>query len=67
MTLRVVAVGLEVKMRVAFARAEVYNAAKEELRVGLFGGGSVATFEFLAGDGPATAVTMNGVRLERGP
>ncbi len=65
MTWRVVADGLEVKMGVAASRAEVFDAAKDQLRVELFGGGSVASFEFPAGGGPATAVTIHGERFER--
>jgi hypothetical protein len=48
------------------SRAEVFNAANDELRVELFGEGSaVVAFEFPAGDGPARAVTLYGERLER--
>jgi CubicO group peptidase (beta-lactamase class C family) len=65
MTWRVVAGGLEVRMGVAASRAEVYNASQDKLRVELLGGGSVAAFEFPAGGGPATAVTMNGERFVR--
>lgn len=65
MTWRVVAGGLEVRMGVATSRAEVYDAAKDQLRVELFGSGTVAGFEFPAGGGPAAAVTMNGERFER--
>jgi CubicO group peptidase (beta-lactamase class C family) len=65
MAWRVVAAGLEVRMGVALCRAEVYDAAKDQLRVELFGGGSVAAFEFPGAGGPATAVTINGVRFER--
>lgn len=66
MTWRAVAGGLEVRMGVAASRAEVYDAAKDQLRVELFGSGSVASFEFPAGGGPAAAVTLNGQRFERG-
>jgi CubicO group peptidase (beta-lactamase class C family) len=63
---RVVANGLEVRMGVAASRAEVFNAANNELRVDLFGERSVVVaFEFPAGDGPALAVTMYGERFER--
>ena len=36
-----------------------------ELRVQLFGGGSVVAFEFPDGEGPAAAILMNGERFER--
>ncbi|HJS48167.1 MAG TPA: serine hydrolase domain-containing protein [Gemmatimonadales bacterium] len=65
MTWREVAGGLEVRMGVAESRAEVFDASKDQLRVELLGGGSVASFEFPAGGGPAAAVTMNGERFER--
>jgi hypothetical protein len=72
MTWRVVAGGLEVRMGVATSRAEVYDAAKDQLRVDLFDGGMVAGFEFPAGgpgpttaSAPAAAVTMNGERFAR--
>ena len=65
MTWRVVAGGLEVRMGVATSRAEVYDAAKDQLRVELFDGGTVAGFEFPAGGGPATAVTLIGERFAR--
>ncbi|MGH6693152.1 MAG: serine hydrolase, partial [Gammaproteobacteria bacterium] len=65
MTWRVVADGLGVRMGVAVSRAEVYDAAKDELRVELLGGGSVAGFEFPAAGGPATAVMLGGQRYER--
>jgi hypothetical protein len=63
---RVVADGLEVRMGIAASRAEVFDAAKNELRVELFGDDvAVVGFEFPAGDGPARAVTLYGERLER--
>jgi CubicO group peptidase (beta-lactamase class C family) len=65
MTWRMVGDGLEVRMGVASSRAEVYEAAKNQFRVELLGGGSVATFEFLADGGAATGLTMNGERFDR--
>jgi CubicO group peptidase (beta-lactamase class C family) len=63
---RVVANGLEVRMGAAAGRADVVNAASDELRLELFGDNSVVVaFEFPAGDGPALAVRMYGERLER--
>jgi hypothetical protein len=62
---RVVAGGLEARMGVARSRAEVFDAAADQLRVELFGGGSVVAFEFPPGGGPATAVTLFGTRFER--
>lgn len=64
-TWRVVAGGLEARMGVARSRAEVFDAAGNRLRVELFGGGSVAAFEFAAEGGPAAAFEMNGHRFER--
>lgn len=62
---RVVAGGLEVRIGIARSRAEVYDAAADQLRVELTGGGSVATFEFPSGGGPATSVTVAGYRFVR--
>jgi len=62
---RVVAGGLEVKMGVAASRAEVFDAAKNELRVALFGGGTVAAFAFPDSGGPAKGFRMNGQQFER--
>lgn len=64
MTWMVVAGGLEMRMGVVESRAEVYDAAKDELRVEI-GGGTVAAFEFPAGGGPAAAITVRGERFER--
>lgn len=65
LTWRVVADGLEVHMGVASSRAEVFDAAADELRVTLTGGGLVARFEFPSGGGHATAVTIADERFER--
>jgi CubicO group peptidase (beta-lactamase class C family) len=65
MTWRVVGEALEVEMGVARSRAEVFDAAKDELRVELTGGGSVVAFEFPAGGGPAAALEIEGERFER--
>lgn len=65
MTWRVVAEGLEVRMGVASSRAEVFDAAKSQLRIELFGGGRVASFEFPAGGGPAAAVVVDDERFQR--
>lgn len=62
---RVVAGGLEVRMGVAAARAEVYDAAEDQLRVELTGGGSVVDFEFGPAGGPARALTFDGETLTR--
>ena len=64
-TWRVVADGLEVHMGVASSRAEVFDAAADELRVTLTGGGLVARFEFPEDGGHATAVVIAGERFER--
>jgi hypothetical protein len=65
MTWRVTDEGLAVEMGVARSTAEVYDAAKDELRVELTGGGSVVAFEFPPGGGRAAALTINGQRFER--
>ena len=61
----VVADGLELRMGIAESRAEVYNAAQNQLRVEVAGGGQVAAFEFPEGGGPARAVTLAGERFVR--
>jgi hypothetical protein len=62
---RVVADGLEVHMGVASSRAEVFDAAADELRIALTGGGLTARFEFPEDGGHATAVVVAGERFER--
>jgi hypothetical protein len=65
MTWRVTDEGLVAEMGVARSAAEVYDAAKDELRVELTGGGSVVAFEFPPGGGPAAALVIEGERFER--
>ena len=65
MTWRVTDAGLAVDMGVAQSAAEVHDAAKDELRVELTGGGSVVAFEFPPEGGAATALVVNGERFER--
>ena len=65
MTWRIANEGLEVEMGVARSAAEVHDAAKDELRVELTGGGSVVAFEFPAGAGRAAALVIAGQRFER--
>ncbi|MBW3563830.1 MAG: beta-lactamase family protein [Acidobacteria bacterium] len=60
----VVAGGLEARMGVAGSRAEIYDAANNQLRVDI-GGGVVFSFEFPDDGSPATAVVMRGERFER--
>jgi CubicO group peptidase (beta-lactamase class C family) len=57
--------GLVVEMGVARSAAEVFDAAKEELRVELTGGGSVVAFEFPPRGGRASALVVEGERFER--
>jgi CubicO group peptidase (beta-lactamase class C family) len=64
-TWRVTDEGLVAEMGVARSAAEVYDAAKDELRVELTGGGSVVAFEFPPGGGPAAALVIEGERFER--
>lgn len=59
-----VADGLEARMGVVESRAEVYDAEKDQLRIEI-GGGTVATFEFPEGGGPARAFTIGDDRFER--
>jgi CubicO group peptidase (beta-lactamase class C family) len=61
---RVIAGGLELGMGVVRSRAEVYDAAKDQLRVEI-GSGQVATFAFPESGGPATAVRVGGVEFRR--
>jgi len=65
MTWRVGDEGLRVAMGVAGSPAEVYDAAKNQLRVELTGGGTVVAFEFPPAGGPATALVIEGERFER--
>jgi CubicO group peptidase (beta-lactamase class C family) len=65
MVWQVVAAGLEVRMGIARSRAEVYDAAKNLLRVEITGGGAVAGFEFPGGGGPASTVSFQGARFVR--
>lgn len=62
---RVVAGGLEVGMGVVRSRAEVYDAARNQLRIEVGGSGEVASFVFPQGGGPATAVRLAGVEFTR--
>ncbi|MEX2527721.1 MAG: serine hydrolase domain-containing protein [Gemmatimonadota bacterium] len=62
---RVVAEGLEMRIGVLGSRAEVFDAAANQLRVELAGGGEVATFSFPEGNGPAGSVTLSGVEFRR--
>lgn len=64
---RVVAGGLEVRMGVVHSRAEVYDAAAEQLRFEVGGSGVVADFDGPEGGCPARAVTVAGLRFERPP
>ncbi|MGH7556392.1 MAG: serine hydrolase [Gemmatimonadota bacterium] len=65
MTWRMVDDQLEVSMGVARSVAEVYAAAKNELRVELTGGGEVIGFTFPDGGGPAESLEYNGFTMVR--
>lgn len=67
MTWRVVAGGLEMRIGVLQSRAEVYDAAADQLRFELAGSGVVADFTFGDDGGPARSVTVAGVRFARVP
>jgi CubicO group peptidase (beta-lactamase class C family)/AraC-like DNA-binding protein len=69
MTWRVVAAGLEMHMGVLSSRAEVFDVAKEQLRIEVAGSGQVVTFEFpsAGASGPAAAVMVAGERFVRVP
>lgn len=56
---------LEVSAGVARSNAEIYAAAKNQLRVELTGGGEVVTFQFPDNGGPAQSLTYNGYVFER--
>ncbi|MDX1623191.1 MAG: serine hydrolase [Gemmatimonadota bacterium] len=61
---RVVAEGLEAKAGVVRSRAEVYDAAEDQLRI-VVGGGTVVDFAFPDDEGPADALVIAGARFER--
>ncbi len=58
---------LEAVMGVAHSPAEVYDAAKNQLRVELFGGGDVMEVRFDEGDPQAREVRLSGAIFERKP
>jgi hypothetical protein len=61
---QVVAEGLEARIGVAGSRAEVYDAAKDQLRLDI-AGGIVVTFEFPESGGAARSLVIVGDRFER--
>ena len=63
--LRVRGARLEAEMGVARSAVEVYDAAKEKLRVELFGGGDVVDAVFTEGAAKATALRLEGVSYAR--
>jgi hypothetical protein len=56
-------------MGVLSSRAEVFDVAKEQLRIEVAGSGQVVTFEFpsAGASGPAAAVMVAGERFVRVP
>lgn len=64
MVWRVVAGGLEMRQGVVESRAEVYDAASDQLRVEVAGSGTVAEFAFPEDGGPARSLTLLGIDLE---
>lgn len=64
MVWQVVAGGLEARIGVAGSRAEVYDAAQNQLRIEI-GGGQVVDFEFPEAGGRADALIFDGERFER--
>ena len=52
--------GLAYAWGAVWGPAEVFDAAKQQLRVEVAGGGSIVTFRF-AGPGPATALDVDGI------
>lgn len=64
-TWRVVAGGLEAHIGLLGARAEVYDAAEDQLRVELTGGGTVVDFAFDADGGPAGSLEILGFTFRR--
>jgi LytS/YehU family sensor histidine kinase len=57
--------GLEMHLGLVKSRAEVFDAAANQLRIEVGGSGMVAGFEFSEGGGPARAVTVAGTRFDR--
>lgn len=62
---RVVAGGLEVWMGVLHSRAEVFDAAANQLRIEVGGSGETVTFGFPAAGEPAGTVEMDGFTFRR--
>lgn len=62
---RVVAGGLEVRQGVVHSRAEVFDAAENQLRIEVGGGGETATFVFPDDGGPASTVRVDGIDFTR--
>lgn len=56
---------LDVSMGIAKSRADIYDAAKNELRVELTGSGQVVHFRFPETAGSASEVEFNGYHFER--
>ncbi len=55
---------LEYRWGVLYGPAEIYDAAKGQIRIEIAGSGAVATFAFGKG-GPANTVEMQGVSFRR--
>jgi len=49
-----------------FGPVEIFDAAKQQMRLEIAGSGAIATFVFV-GDGPASQVTLQGATLHRCP
>jgi CubicO group peptidase (beta-lactamase class C family) len=62
---RVVAGGLEVRAGVAGSRAEVYDAAQDQLRIEITGGGEIVDFAFAPGADAATSFEYDGRTFRR--
>jgi CubicO group peptidase (beta-lactamase class C family) len=62
---RVVAGGLEMRMGVVHSRAEVFEAARDRLRIEVGGSGQVVDFVFPDGGGPAQVARMAGEEFRR--
>jgi CubicO group peptidase (beta-lactamase class C family) len=56
---------LEVAIGAAQSHAEIYDAAKDQMRVELTGGGEVVTFHFPNATAPADSLEYSGYRFER--
>ena len=65
LTWRLIAGQLDVTSGAARSRVDIYDAAKNQMRVELTGGGEVVTFHFPDASAPADSLQYSGYRFER--